>query len=116
MDLWIGLLIGLLIGAAVAAFITRSVMKPRIAEMIATAENEIAEKREAVERESENILRISREEAQDIRLEAEKAIERRYQDLARAEERVDRRGNNQDAQAKNLEQREQLLNKRQSRI
>ena len=116
MDLWIGLLIGVVIGAAVAAFITRAVMKPRVAETIAAAEAEIAEKREAVERESENILRISREEAQDIRLEAEKAIERRYQDLARAEERVDRRGANQDAQAKNLEQREQLLNKRQSRI
>lgn len=116
MDLWIGLLIGVVIGAAVAALITRAVMKPRVAETIAAAEAEIAEKREAVERESENILRISREEAQDIRLEAEKAIERRYQDLARAEERVDRRGANQDAQAKNLEQREQLLNKRQSRI
>lgn len=116
MDLWIGLLIGVVIGAAAAAFITRAVMKPRVAETIAAAEAEIAEKREAVERESENILRISREEAQDIRLEAEKAIERRYQDLARAEERVDRRGANQDAQAKNLEQREQLLNKRQSRI
>lgn len=116
MELWIGLLIGVLIGAVAAAFITRAIMQPRVNETIAAAEAEIAEKRVAAERESENILRISREEAQDIRLEAEKAIERRYQDLARAEERVDRRGANQDTQAKNLEQREQLLNKRQSRI
>lgn len=116
MDLWIGLLIGLVVGAVVAALVTRSVMRPHIAEMIATAETEVAEKREAAEREAENILRTSREAAQDIRLEAEKAIERRYQDLARAEERVDRRGANQDQQAKTLEQREQLLNKRQSRI
>ena len=116
MELWIGLLIGLGVGAVVTALVIRSVMQPRIAEMIASAESEVAEKREAAEREAENILRTSREAAQDIRLEADKAIERRYQDLARAEERVDRRGANQDQQAKNLEQREQLLNKRQSRI
>ncbi|MCA9868240.1 MAG: ribonuclease Y [Anaerolineales bacterium] len=116
MELWIGLLIGIVVGAAVAAFITRAVMQPRVADTIAAAESEIAEKRLAAEREAENILRTSREAAQDIRLEAEKAIERRYQDLARAEERVDRRGANQDTQAKTLEQREQLLNKRQSRL
>lgn len=116
MELWIGLLIGLVVGAAIAVLIARIVMRPRIAEMVATAEAELAEKRETAEREAENILRTSRESAQDIRLEADKAIERRYQDLARAEERVDRRGANQDQQAKTLEQREQLLNKRQSRI
>ncbi len=116
MELWIGLLIGVVVGAVVAALIMRAVMRPRVAEMIATAEAEIADKRVAAEREAESILRVSREEAQEIRLEAEKAIERRYQDLARAEERVDRRGANQDNQAKNLEQREQLLNKRQSRL
>lgn len=116
MELWIGLLIGLVVGAVIAALIARAVMRPRIAEMIATAEAEVAERREAAERDAENVLRTSRESAQDIRLEADKAIERRYQDLARAEERVDRRGANQDQQAKTLEQREQLLNKRQSRI
>jgi len=116
MELWTGLLIGLVVGAAVAALIARTVMRPRIAEMIATAEAEVAERREAAERDAETVLRTSRESAQDIRLEADKAIERRYQDLARAEERVDRRGANQDQQAKTLEQREQLLNKRQSRI
>lgn len=116
MELWIGLLIGIVVGAAVAAFITRAVMQPRVADTIAAAEAEIAEKRLAAEREADNILRTSREAAQDIRLEADKAIERRYQDLARAEERVDRRGANQDTQAKTLEQREQLLNKRQSRL
>jgi len=116
MELWIGLLIGLVVGAAIAALIARTIMRPRIAEMVAAAEEEVTEKREAAEREAESLLRTSRESAQDIRLEADKAIERRYQDLARAEERVDRRGANQDQQAKTLEQREQLLNKRQSRI
>lgn len=116
MELWTGLLIGLVVGAAIAVLIARTVMRPRIAEMVAAAEEEVTEKRETAEREAENLLRTSRESAQDIRLEADKAIERRYQDLARAEERVDRRGANQDQQAKTLEQREQLLNKRQSRI
>ena len=116
MELWIGLLIGLVVGAVIAALVTRAYMQPKVAGTIAAAEAEIAEKRVAAERESESILRNSREEAQELRLEAEKAIERRYQDLARAEERVDRRGANQDNQAKNLEQREQMLNKRQSRL
>ncbi|MBW7959308.1 MAG: ribonuclease Y [Anaerolineae bacterium] len=116
MELWIGLLIGVVVGAVIAVLITRAYMQPKIAETVAAAEAEIAEKRIATERECENVLRVSREEAQEIRLEAEKAIERRYQDLARAEERVDRRSANQDNQAKNLEQREQMLNKRQSRL
>jgi ribonuclease Y len=116
MELWIGLLIGVVVGAAVAALVMRAIMQPRVAETIAAVEAELAEKREATERESETILRTSREEAQEIRLEAEKAIDRRYKDLARAEERVDNRGANQDNQAKKLELREQMLNKRQSRI
>ena len=116
MDLWIGLIIGILVGAIAAAFITRSMMKPKVDTLIAATEAELAEKRLSAERETEHILRVSREEAQDIRTEAEKAIERRYQDLARAEERVDRRSANQDSQAKKLELREQVLNKRQSKI
>jgi len=116
MELWIGLIIGLLVGALAAALIVRSVMRPKIDALVAATEAELAEKRLAAERETENILRVSREEAQELRTEAEKAIERRYQDLARAEERVDRRSANQDSQAKKLELREQVLNKRQSKI
>ncbi len=116
MELWLGLLIGVVVGAAIAAIATRAVMQPRVAETVAAAEAEIVEKREAAEREIDNIMRVSREEAQELRLEADKAIERRYHDLARAEERVDRRSANQDQQAKNLEQRDQVLNKRQSRL
>ena len=116
MELWIGLIIGLLVGAIAAALITRSVMRPKIEALLAATEAELAEKRAAADREADNILRISREEAQEIRTEAEKTIERRYQDLARAEERVDRRSANQDSQAKKLELREQVLNKRQSKL
>ena len=116
MELWIGLIIGLVVGAIAAALITRSVLRPKLEAMVAATEAELAEKRTAAERETETILRTSREEAQEIRTEAEKAIERRYQDLARAEERVDRRSANQDSQASKLELREQVLNKRQSKL
>ena len=116
MELWIGLIIGLVVGAIAAALITRSVLRPKLEAMVAATEAELAEKRTAAERETETILRASREEAQEIRTEAEKAIERRYQDLARAEERVDRRSANQDSQASKLELREQVLNKRQSKL
>ena len=114
--LWIGLIIGLLVGAIAAALIMRSIMRPKVDAVVAATEAELAEKRLVAEREVETILRTSREEAQEIRNEAEKAIERRYQDLARAEERVDRRSANQDSQASKLELREQVLNKRQSKL
>ena len=116
MELWIGLIIGLLVGAIAAALIMRSIMRPKVDAVVAATEAELAEKRLVAEREVETILRTSREEAQEIRNEAEKAIERRYQDLARAEERVDRRSANQDSQASKLELREQVLNKRQSKL
>jgi ribonuclease Y len=116
MELWIGLIIGLLVGAIAAALIMRSIMQPKVDAVVAATEAELSEKRLAVEREVETILRTSREEAQELRNEAEKAIERRYQDLARAEERVDRRSANQDSQASKLELREQVLNKRQSKL
>jgi ribonuclease Y len=104
------------VGAIAAALIMRSILQPKVDAVVAATEAELAEKRLATERETEAILRTSREEAQEIRTEAEKAIERRYQDLARAEERVDRRSANQDSQAGKLELREQVLNKRQSKI
>ena len=116
MELLIGLIIGLLVGAIAAALIMRSIMQPKVDALVAATEAELAEKRVTAERETETILRTSREEAQEIRTEAEKAIERRYQDLARTEERVDRRSANQDSQASKLELREQVLNKRQSKL
>jgi ribonuclease Y len=116
MDMVIGIIIGLIIGGGVAAAVIYTTMKPRTEKEYEVLQQEIGEKRTAAERESESILRASREEAQQIRVEAEKVIERRYEDLARAEERVDRRGQAQDRQASKLETREQMLNKRQSRL
>jgi ribonuclease Y len=116
MEWVIGIVIGLIIGGGIAAAVIYRSIKPRVEKEHEMLQQEIADKRMTAEREAEAILRASREEAQQIRVEAEKAIERRYEDLARAEERVDRRGQVQDRQASKLETREQLLNKRQSKL
>lgn len=111
-NILLGAIIGLIIGASVVYFMIR----PQIEEKVAAAEREIEERRAQAEKENSEILETSRQESQQIRLEAEKAIERRYQDLARAEERVDRRNENLDNQIKKIEHREAVINKRQSRL
>ncbi len=115
-ELWIGIFLGIVVGGAAVFYIARQYFQPRTEEALKKFNEEIETKRQATEQESENTLTGAREEAQKLRLEAEKVIERRYQDLARAEERVDRRGEKIDAQLQKLELREQLLNKRQSKI
>lgn len=109
-------IIGLVIGAVIAAAITYFIQKPRTEEAQKQLEEEINSIRKETEKETQTTLSTARKEAQQIRLEAEKVTERRYADLARAEERVDRRSENLDKQSKKLEQREQILNKRQSRL
>ena len=108
----LGAILGILIGAAVVYYLIR----PQVEQKVAAVERELEERRTLTEKETTEILEISRQEAQQIRLEAEKTIERRYQDLARAEERVDRRSENLDKQVKKMEHREAVLNKRQSRL
>ncbi|MAT97364.1 MAG: ribonuclease Y [Anaerolineaceae bacterium] len=108
----LGAVIGIIVGAAAVYFLIR----PQIEQKVAAVERELEERRVLAEKETTEILEISRQEAQQIRLEAEKTIERRYQDVARAEERVDRRNENLDKQTKKLEHREAVLNKRQSRL
>ena len=114
--LWIGIFVGIIIGAAVTAFVTWYVLKPRTEEALQQFNQELERRREAAEKESEQILNTATNEAKQVRLEAEKVIEKRYEDLAKAEERVDNRSAAQDRQAVKLEQREQKLNKRQSRL
>jgi ribonuclease Y len=117
MDLGIwGALGALVVGLAIGVIITYFVTKPRTEKAYDDLQNEVEQKRAAVEKETEIILDTTKSEAQKIRLEAEKVAERRFKDLARAEERLDRRSDNLDKQAKRLETREQTLNKRQSRM
>lgn len=116
MEIIIGLVIGLLIGAGVTAAISRFYLKPRLEAEHEAFRTDLAQKREAAEREIQQLIAAAQEETKAARLEADKVIERRYADLARAEERIDRRQASQDKQAQKLETREQILNKRQSRL
>ncbi len=117
MDLGIlGVIGALVIGLAIGAVISWLVMKPRTEEAYEQLQQDLDQKRAAVDREIESILETTRKEAQEIRLEAEKAAERRFQDLARAEKRLEKQSDKLDQQTKRLEQREQNLNKRQSRL
>jgi ribonuclease Y len=115
-ELWIGILIGVVLGGAIAAAATWYFTKPRTEEALKQLNQELERTRAATEKESEQILNAARAEAKQIRQEADKAIDKRYQDLAKAEERVDRRSAAQDRQSAKFEQREAKLNKRQSRL
>jgi ribonucrease Y len=113
---FIWILIGLLAGASIAAIAMWFYLKPKTEQVYIDLQKEVEEKRAAVEKEAATTLKNSQQEAKQLRLEAEKVAERRYQDLARAEERVDSRNEKADEQFKKLESREQILNKRQSRL
>ncbi len=115
-QLLIGIVAGLLIGGVVAAVAVYFITRPKTEQAYATLQRETEERKAAAEKEAENIHNIALRESKQIRSEAEKVIERRYQDLSRTEERIDRRGEKLDGQAKKLEQREKILNKRQSRL
>ncbi|MFN2138079.1 MAG: ribonuclease Y [Candidatus Promineifilaceae bacterium] len=114
-QIWV-VLVALVIGLAAGALITWLIMKPRVEEAYEQLQQELDQKRAAVERDVERVLDTARREAQEIRQEAEKVAERRFQDLARAEERLEKQSDKLDLLAKKLEQREQVLNKRQSRL
>ena len=91
-------------------------LKPKTEAVYKQAEEDIANRKNQAELEAQNLVRDAQNESRQTRQEAEKAIERRYNDLARAEERVDKRAASQDAQRKKFELREQQLNRRQSKL
>lgn len=112
----VGLIIGLVIGAAISAAVVYFYLKPQNDKERQEFENELALKRVEADREADKLLETARRDSKQIRVEAEKVVERRYQDLARAEERVDRQREKLDKQGKRLEHKEGALNKRQSRL
>jgi ribonuclease Y len=114
---WIfGPLLGLLIGAAVAAFIVQRRLQPKTEAIYEQAEKDAESTRLRSEREAELLLKEARQESQEIRVEAEKVADQRRKDLARAEERLDRRQEQQDALQVKLEAQDKQLAKRQSRL
>lgn len=116
MELFIGIIIGLVVGAAIVGAYAYYVQRPRTEGIYDLAREEAAKITAQAETEAEQERQAAKEEAKNVRAEAEKAIERRYEDLARAEERLDRRQSTLDKQQNRIERREQRLNKRQSRL
>ena len=116
MDLVIGIIIGLVVGGAVAGAIAYYIQRPRTEQIYVDAREEAAQIRLQAEEEAQAELNAVREEGKRTRVEAEKAVERRYEDLARAEERLDRRQSTLDKQQNKIERREQRINQRQSRL
>jgi len=116
MELIIGIIIGLAVGGAVAAAVAYYVQRPRTEQIYADAREEAAQIRSQAEAEAQANLNSARDEIKRTRAESEKAVERRYEDLARAEERLDRRQSTLDKQQNKIERREQRLNMRQSRL
>ncbi len=112
----VGLLIGVIAGAVVAANVVRRQLQPQTDAIYEQARIDAQSIRQSAENEAETLLKAARREAQDLRTETEKVVTQRYADLARGEERLDRRQAQQDKQHQKLEQREQNLNKRQSRL
>jgi ribonuclease Y len=108
--------LGLLIGGAIGAAVIYYYLKPKHDEEYERVRQEIAQQRETAEREAMAIIAASQEEAKETRLEAERVTDQRYKDLARAEERLDKRQSSQDKLAQRQEVREQKLNRRQSQI
>ncbi|MFT5195073.1 MAG: ribonuclease Y [Cellvibrionaceae bacterium] len=117
---WILLLVGLIVGLVAAFGIAvtfyRSSLKPNDEKMMQQARDDANRLRQEAEKETGNLLNQSKKEARQLRQEAEQAVERRYRDIAKTEERLDRRQLNIDEQTKKMEARDQALSKRQSRL
>lgn len=112
----VGDLIGIALALVVAFLWWRYRGRPNRDAAFQEMHQELAAFRQAAERESEEIIVNARQEAKQVRAESERVVERRYADLARAEERLDSIRENQDRATQKLEKREQQLSRRQSNL
>jgi ribonuclease Y len=116
MDTVIGIIIGVIIGAAAAAGITWYILKPRTDEIYTKANADAQARRRSADQEAEALIAKAENETKAARIESETLIERRFKDIARAEERIDRRQAQLDKNIQKIEIREQNLNRRQSKM
>ncbi len=112
----LGDLLGMIIAGVIAFIWWRRRGQPDRAAAFQQLEAELAERRQTAEREATLLVTNAKNEAKQARGEAERLIERRYADLARAEERLDSLRENQDRTTQKIEKREQQLNRRQSNL
>ncbi|NLF64535.1 MAG: ribonuclease Y [Chloroflexi bacterium] len=116
MEYVIGIVLGIVVGAAVAAYIVYNRQKPRTEAIYEEAHLEAERIKSSAEAEAEQVREAGQQEIKAARAEADKAIERRYEELSRREERLDQRQSALDRQLARLEKREMHVNKRQQRL
>jgi ribonuclease Y len=90
--------------------------RPRTELEYQRAEQEIQNMKVTANQEIEALTQAAQQEVKELRAEADKAIEKRYEEIARREERLDQRQISQDRQQKKFEAREANLSRRQSRL
>ncbi len=116
----LGGIIGLLVGAIAVAIgglvWWRQVGYPDREKKEALLQTELNQRRREAVQEAEAIEEKARREVQQLRSETDKAIERRYADLARSEERVDGLRAELDRRQQKMEERDKRLNKRSSSL
>lgn len=115
-EMIIGIVIGLIAGAAVAAYVVYQRQKPRTEGIYEQARLEAEQIKSVAEAEAQQLLEQGHQEIKVTRAEADKAIERRYEEISRREERLDERQTTLDRQQSRVEKRELRLNKRQARL
>jgi ribonucrease Y len=104
------------VGAAVAGYIVYSRQKPRTEQIYEQAQLEAEQLKSAADAEAQQLLEEGHQELRSTRMEAEKVIERRYEEISRREERLDQRQITLDRQQARIEKTSQRLNKRQARL
>lgn len=107
---------GALLVLMIAIVWYRQVGQPDIEKREALLQSELDQRRREATQEATKIENIARSEAQKVRKEAEKAADRRFKDVSRSEERVDKLRAEVDRRLTKIEQREQRMNKRQSSL
>ncbi len=112
----VGAVVGLLVGLLIMVVWWRQVGHPDKEKKEALLQSELNQRRREALQEAESIEEKARKEALQVRSEADKTIERRFADLARSEERVDRLRIEQDKRLQKLEERDKRLNKRVSNL
>ena len=116
----VSILVGAVVGLLVALLGTvvwwRQVGQPDREKKEALLQSELNQRRREAVQEAESIEEKARKEAQKVRSEADKAIERRFADLSRSEERVDSLRIEQDRRVQKMEERDKRLNKRTSNL
>ena len=103
MPLWLGIVLGLAAGSIIAGIAAWLILKPRTEQVLADAEADIEKRKKKSEQDAASVIESAKKEAHQTRLEAEKVAERRFQDVARSEERLDRRAEKLESQQKQLE-------------